>query len=346
MNGTFQLSKINAANMQDLYTPLPRFAHHLSSRTCTNGQMLVVTSYDYFLQRRDLRVLLGQFQEIVLMPRQSDSEYLVQESIGPLLERYDNLLLVTNTQFDTRYQLIQKLAVEREKQIRLQTVEDFCEKTLRKVYVPEEMSDMPQTNGLRAFNWLERAFKKGLDVLVSGLLILFSSPVWALSAYIIRRQSPGSVFYTQDRVGIRQSTVRVIKFRSMRTDAEVNGARFSTRNDNRTFPYGKIMRATRIDELPQLLNIYRGNLSLIGPRPERKVFTDSFEEVIPGYQLRHLVKPGISGYAQVMYPYGSGVRDARHKLMYDLYYIKHWSVLLELEIVLRTVWTIVSRRGI
>lgn len=332
--------------MQQSYTTVPRFAHRLASRTCRNGKVLIVTSYDYFLHRRDFRILLTSFQEVVLMPEQSDSHGVVQDRIGPLLERYDDLLLVTNATLDSRYQLIHKLAVEREKRIRLQTIEEFCEKTLRKVYVPEDQVPMPQVAGLRPFNWLERAFKKGLDVSVSGLLILFSSPVWLLSAFLIRRQSPGNVFYTQDRVGIRQGNVRVIKFRSMRNDAEINGAQFSSRNDNRVFPYGKIMRATRIDELPQLLNIYRGNLSLIGPRPERRVFTDSFEEVIPGYQLRHLVKPGISGYAQVMYPYGGGVRDARHKLMYDLFYIKHWSVFLELEIVLRTVWTIISRRGI
>ena len=131
----------------------------------------------------------------------------------------------------------------------------------------------------------------------------------------------------------------------MRPDAESNGASFSKKNDSRVFAYGGFMRLTRIDELPQIYNIFRRDISLIGPRPERPVFCESFEEVIPYYNLRHNVKPGITGYAQVMYSYGAGIADARHKLMYDLYYIKNWSLLLELKIILLTIVVILGRKG-
>jgi len=171
-------------------------------------------------------------------------------------------------------------------------------------------------------------------------------PIWGLSALVIRKQSPGSVFYTQDRLGLNGQKFECIKFRSMRLDAEAEGARFASRNDERIFPFGRVMRITRIDELPQLLNLMKGEISLIGPRPERGVFVETFEEEIPFYNERLLVKPGISGYAQVMYPYGSGVKDARHKLMYDLYYIKNWSLALELQIVRRTLVTVLLSKGI
>jgi lipopolysaccharide/colanic/teichoic acid biosynthesis glycosyltransferase len=162
----------------------------------------------------------------------------------------------------------------------------------------------------------------------------------------ITRESPGPVFFSQLRVGGMLKEFRVYKFRSMHIDAEKNGAQYAQLNDPRAYEFGAVMRKTRIDELPQLWNVMKGELHFVGPRPERKVFTDQLEKEIPFYHERHLVKPGITGWAQVMYPYGANTEDARQKLMYDLYYIKHWSVWLEAEVLIRTLKIVLGKKGI
>ncbi|MGL4307993.1 MAG: sugar transferase, partial [Cetobacterium sp.] len=137
----------------------------------------------------------------------------------------------------------------------------------------------------------------------------------------------------------------VHKFRSMRADAEKNGAQWAQVNDPRVTKFGNFMRKTRIDELPQLLNVIKGEMSFIGPRPERKVFIEELEKQIPYYGLRHMVKPGLTGWAQVMYPYGATVEDAKNKLEYDLYYIKAHSLYLDIIILFKTLKTVVFGRG-
>jgi lipopolysaccharide/colanic/teichoic acid biosynthesis glycosyltransferase len=152
--------------------------------------------------------------------------------------------------------------------------------------------------------------------------------------------------FKQLRIGLNGKDFKCNKFRSMNLDAEKNGAQFACIDDTRVFAFGEFMRKTRIDELPQMLNVFKGEMHLIGPRPERKIWTDKFEEIIPYYNERHLVRPGITGWAQVMYPYGENAEDAKQKLMYDLYYIKHWSLLLELKIVYKTIMVVLGRKGL
>jgi lipopolysaccharide/colanic/teichoic acid biosynthesis glycosyltransferase len=178
------------------------------------------------------------------------------------------------------------------------------------------------------------------------VLFLLTWPFLLLSIIKIKQQSPGAILFRQDRVGMNNEIFKCTKFRSMRLDAEKDGAQFASVNDPRVFSYGEIMRKTRIDELPQMWNILRGEMHLIGPRPERQVWTDQFEEMIPYYNERHLIRPGITGWAQVMYPYGANADDARQKLMYDLYYIKHWNIFLELKIVWLTAMTVIGRKGL
>ena len=133
----------------------------------------------------------------------------------------------------------------------------------------------------------------------------------------------------------------------MRLDAEKDGAAFSSEDDPRIFPWGNKMRRLRIDEIPQVFNILKGEMSLIGPRPERKYWIEKdFEKNIPYYSQRHIVKPGITGWSQVMYPYGNGIEDARQKLMYDLYYIKHWSIVLEMKVIWKTVMVVLNKQGV
>jgi lipopolysaccharide/colanic/teichoic acid biosynthesis glycosyltransferase len=132
----------------------------------------------------------------------------------------------------------------------------------------------------------------------------------------------------------------------MSLDAEKHGAQFASANDTRVFPFGEFMRKTRIDELPQMLNVLKGEMHFVGPRPERKFWIEQFEKDIPYYNERHLVAPGITGWAQVMYPYGANVEDAKQKLMYDLYYIKHWSLWLEIKVLIKTVQVVLGKKGV
>ena len=148
-------------------------------------------------------------------------------------------------------------------------------------------------------------------------------------AIAIKLESKGPIFYFQERVGLHGKTFKIIKFRSMRTDAESKGAVWALENDPRVTSTGRLIRKLRIDEIPQFINILAGEMSMIGPRPERPEFVCQLEQKIPFYSERHLVKPGLTGWAQVCYPYGASFEDAKEKHQYDLYYIKNQSPLLD-----------------
>jgi lipopolysaccharide/colanic/teichoic acid biosynthesis glycosyltransferase len=322
------------------------FIHTLTSKTVTKDRVLIVTGYDYFLQRNDLKNLLQTYRQIILVPRSVNDNFFLGETVGRIITQYSNIHLVNNPVYDEQNQVVYQVILKNSKTLTTKTVSDFCEYTLKKIYVPESIEDVQDIElGLEYFSVGVRIVKKAMDWGAGSLILLATLPVWILAYFRIKAQSPGPVFYRQKRVGIKEGEFECIKFRSMRLDAETNGAQFSSKNDDRIFDFGKTMRATRVDELPQLLNIVKGEMSLVGPRPERRVFTETFEELIPHYAQRHVVKPGITGYAQVMYPYGAGVKDARHKLMYDLYYIKNWSISLKIKIVLMTAGTVLFKKG-
>ena len=190
-----------------------------------------------------------------------------------------------------------------------------------------------------------RRLKRALDVLISLLLLIPATPIMLITAIIVRLESPGPVIYKQDRVGLFEKEFTVYKFRSMRADAEKNGAVWASAHDARVTKFGKFIRKVRIDELPQIWNILKGDMSFIGPRPERMAFVTKLKETIPYYSLRHTVKPGLTGWAQVCYPYGASEDDARRKLEYDLYYIKNMSILLDINIVFKTVGVVLFPKG-
>jgi exopolysaccharide biosynthesis polyprenyl glycosylphosphotransferase len=187
--------------------------------------------------------------------------------------------------------------------------------------------------------------KRVIDVVLSFALMLVLSPLMIVTAIAIKLDSKGPVFYRQMRTGLNGVTFRLYKFRTMVEDAEECGARWTEKKDPRITRVGRFLRSTHIDELPQLRNVLLGEMSFIGPRPERPDFNDELEAAIPYYDLRHLVKPGITGWAQVLYPYGASVEDAREKLQYDLYYIKNYSVMLDLVILIRTLRVVLVGRG-
>jgi exopolysaccharide biosynthesis polyprenyl glycosylphosphotransferase len=188
--------------------------------------------------------------------------------------------------------------------------------------------------------------KRWFDVALALALLIFAAPLVLVAAIAIRLESPGPVLFRQTRVGERGKHFTIFKLRSMRLDAEADGtAQWSQKDDPRVLRSGRFLRASRIDELPQLVNVLQGDMSFIGPRPERPEFTSRLEEQIPFYNLRHLLKPGLTGWAQVLYPYGASVEDAKKKLEYDLYYIKNQSLWLDLAILIRTVRVVLLGRG-
>ena len=194
-------------------------------------------------------------------------------------------------------------------------------------------------------NPLGLRLKRMLDVVFALLLLLLGLPVAALVALAIKLESQGPVIFKQERMGLDGRVFRIYKFRSMRADAEQAGPQWAADRDPRVTRVGRLLRAWRLDELPQLVNVLRGQMSFIGPRPERPVFNDVLEHQIPYYDLRHLVRPGITGWAQVMYPYGASIEDAREKLQYDLYYIKNYSLMMDMAILLKTLRVVLLGRG-
>jgi sugar transferase (PEP-CTERM system associated) len=222
---------------------------------------------------------------------------------------------------------------------------EFREQQLRRIDLDHLEPDwMLFADGL-ACSRVEMAARRLGDILVSLLLLMATLPVMALTAALIRLESPGPVLYRQERVGLQGRVFTLLKFRSMQIDAEARGPAWAAQRDPRVTGVGAIIRRLRIDELPQLINVLKGEMGFVGPRPERPHFVDQLAEVIPFYRDRACVKPGITGWAQVNYPYGASIEDARQKLSYDLYYVKHRNLFLDLLILFATVRVILFQEG-
>jgi sugar transferase (PEP-CTERM system associated) len=194
--------------------------------------------------------------------------------------------------------------------------------------------------------WVRTAVKRLFDVFFASLLVTLALPVMGLAALLIVLESGFPILYRQERVGLNGRLFKVIKFRSMRTDAEKDGKpRWAVAQDDRVTRVGRVIRKLRIDELPQLFSVLAGDMSLVGPRPERPFFVDKLMREIPFYAVRHSIKPGLTGWAQVRYHYGASVEDAVEKLQYDLYYVKNHSLFLDLLILFKTVGVVLTGKG-
>ena len=194
--------------------------------------------------------------------------------------------------------------------------------------------------------WCRTTAKRAFDIVVSVLLLILTSPILLVAALCIVWESGFPVLYRQERVGLRGRNFVIYKLRSMTNGAESDGTpRWADADDNRMTRVGRIIRKLRIDELPQILNVLKGEMSFVGPRPERPYFVGLLEKRIPYYALRHYVKPGITGWAQVRYTYGASVDDAVEKLQYDLYYVKNHSLFLDMVILLHTIEVVLWNKG-
>ncbi|WP_120078445.1 TIGR03013 family XrtA/PEP-CTERM system glycosyltransferase [Aurantiacibacter odishensis] len=192
------------------------------------------------------------------------------------------------------------------------------------------------SDGFSSGRAISSVAKRLFDVLASALLLLLTFPVITLFAMVVKLDSKGPAFFRQKRVGLYGQTFEIVKLRSMRIDAEKDGAKWAEKNDTRITRVGAFIRKVRIDELPQVWTVLTGRMSFVGPRPEVPTFVDDLDDKLPYYAERHMVKPGITGWAQINYPYGASIEDARHKLEYDLYYAKNYTPFLDLLIMLQT----------
>lgn len=195
-------------------------------------------------------------------------------------------------------------------------------------------------------SWISVAIKRLSDIFTAGLGLIIMSPIMLLTAILVKLDSNGPVFFKQERIGMEGDGFALLKFRSMREDAELkSGSVWAKKDDDRITRIGWIIRKTRLDELPQLINVLKGDMSFVGPRPERPFFVAQLKEKIPFYSLRESVRPGVTGWAQICYPYGASVEDAYEKLQYDLYYIKNMSFLLDLTIIFETLRVVLLSKG-
>ncbi|NOZ84165.1 MAG: sugar transferase [Epsilonproteobacteria bacterium] len=255
-------------------------------------------------------------------------------------------LIVLNTKAAFSAEIIKYLKNSGLKGSKYTTIECFLEEYLYKYYIPEDNLDLSFLKNIKSYSKWQYFQKRVIDYFGVFWLIFFSWPIVLYSVYRIKKESPkGPILFKQKRVGFNGKEFECAKFRSMYTNLGYSNP-YTQKDDPRIFPWGRIMRKTRIDELPQMINILKGEMHLIGPRAEWNELVQKYEKEIPCYNKRHLIAPGVTGWAQVNYPYGTNIEDAKQKLMYDLYYIKHWNIGLELKIVWMTAMTVVAKKGV
>ena len=262
-------------------------------------------------------------------------------------QQYWSGILIDGAERGLSEQMVRELMDMRLKGVYVYSIADFCEQFWQKIppaYVRDDWFAF--TAGFNILhNRIKAKLKQLIDIVAAAIMIVASLPITLPIAIAIKLSSKGPIFYSQVRTGLNGKKFRVYKFRSMYQNAESKGIQWAKEKDPRITTVGSFIRLTRIDELPQLWNVFKGEMSLVGPRPERPEFDLQLREQIPYYDVRYLVKPGITGWAQVCYPYGASVEDAYQKVAYDLYYIKNYSLFLDLAIAFKTLRVVILGKG-
>ncbi len=302
----------------------------------------------YKFTERELEYLNSKFKNVDAVRYDKRNQDEVLKDLENSLRAGEFNMIVLNTKASVGNDIIKYLIdlqfKKHKKKLRIITIEHFMEEFLFKCYIPEDHKNLSFLDNIKPFSFVQYIQKRIVDFLAVFSLLILALPIMILSRYKIKKESKGSSLFKQVRVGFKNRKFKCIKFRSMHKDSYHD--KYTRKNDTRIFAWGNTMRKTRIDELPQLLNVLKGDMHFIGPRAEWDILVDEYEKIIPYYNERHLVRPGITGWAQVMYPYGGNAEDARQKLMYDLYYIKYWSLALEIKVAWKTVMVVLGRKGL
>lgn len=262
------------------------------------------------------------------------------------LNKEETIVLINNLTSYTEHEQKNILALKMNGYY-VHTYADFCELYLNKIAI-ESINDewLILSKGFDSiFLSNYSRLKRITDIFLAVIGLTISLPLTLIAAVMIKIDSKGSILFSQTRTGKNGKPFTIYKLRTMRQDAEKDGAKWASQNDSRITPVGNFLRKTRIDEIPQMYNVLIGNMSFIGPRPERPEFDRELSKEIPYYMLRYLIKPGLTGWAQVNYGYGASVEDSKMKLKYDLYYIKNYSFFLDLRIIFKTILIVLFRKG-
>ena len=231
--------------------------------------------------------------------------------------------------------------------LKVLSYKDFNESIQKKIDITKIDEEwLLESNGFDILNnESQKNIKRVFDLIIAVILIIMTIPILLITAIIIKLESPGPIVFKQFRIGKNMKKFKIYKFRSMRIHDSGKYSKYTLNNDERVTRFGKFIRKTRIDELPQLFCVLKGTMSFVGPRPEWDELVDEYEKKIPYYNLRHLIKPGITGWAQVMYPYGECVEDAQRKLEYDIYYLKNQDFLMDILTIMKTVKIVIFGKG-
>ena len=315
-------------------------------------KFLWVVIFDYDFRKKINRILILGHEKDIKKIQNTILEFNYQKNFTLILKNdqvklnyLPDLVLISN---DYKLNNLDnyELEVFHKNNIKILTINKWFEQELS--WIPVEFLDITDFLNSRNFSnsrEFELRIKRIGDILFSLLLILSSLPLIIIASIFIWINDKGPLLYKQNREGIFRKQIKIIKLRTMITNAEKNGVQWAGQNDSRITTVGRILRKWRIDELPQLLSVLKGDMSLIGPRPERKEFNNILKKEIPNYDLRTFVKPGLSGWAQVNYPYTASINDSKKKLGYDLFYICNYSIFLDLLILFKTIKLILNGIG-
>ena len=305
---------------------------------------MVILGKKYTFTKYEMQKLNKTFKKIDYIDTENIEN--LKKLILNILKSENKKLIVLNTSEKHSDKLISFLTSLELKGIKFLTIEHFLEKYLYKIYIPNDNSDLSFLDEIKPFTKWQYFQKRIIDFFIAIPLGILTLPIIFYSAYRIKKESPdGNIFFKQTRIGRNAKPFTCVKFRTMKTNIDFFN-HYTQENDPRIFPYGEFMRKTRIDELPQLANVFKGEMHIIGPRAEWNELVKKYENVWPYYHSRHLIAPGITGWAQVNYPYGKNLEDTKQKLMYDLYYIKNWSLWLEIKTIFKTIWVMVGGKGL
>ena len=281
---------------------------------------------------RATRYLLGKYEKM---------EDIIRE------KEIDTLVIVKNIKSEDFKIYLKRLFDLKINGLKVISYEEFNESIQKRIDINQIDEEwLLESNGFDILsNESQRNVKRALDLFIAFILLVLTIPIWIVTAIIIKLESPGPIIFKQVRIGENMKKFKIYKFRSMKVHDPAKHPKYTENNDDRVTRFGKFMRKTRIDELPQLWNIIKGTMSFVGPRPEWDLLVEEYKKEIPYYNLRHMIKPGITGWAQVMFPYGECIEDAKRKLEYDLYYLKHQDLIMDVLIIMKTAKIVIFGKG-